>query len=392
MIQQKSKSKRRWFAQVFIFFALLLLVLFLYKPHLLTAIRYNLANVNDYTIFANRFLERGTPQPWVNAPQYNQRQPSAKLKSRLEGSKTTAFLVIQHGKIVFESYARGSNAEQISNSFSMAKTVVGLMVGMALEEGKIISLEQPVHDFLPDFVGQGREKIKIIDLLTMRSGLNWDESYYNPLSVTTEAYYGNNLPKLVSSLTPIHPPGTHFYYSSGDTELLGLVLQKATGQNLSAYASSHLWKPLGATHDASWSLDHEGGVEKAFCCLNATARDFARLGQLVLQKGNWNGQRLISSRYLERATAPTFAPDSKSNYGYQIWMRYLNGKHLQPSPAPGTRANPKLERVAFFHGILGQFIWILPSSDAVVVRLGEQDGPNLPQLCLDVAWDVLGNE
>ncbi len=385
----KQKSKPRWLARVLICVVLLLLILVLYKPHLLTTLRYNLANINDYTIFANRSLERGTPQPWIKSANYNQKQPSTKLRSRLVGSQTTAFLVIQHGKIVFESYPGGSNAEQISNSFSMAKTVVGLMIGMALEEGKIKSLEQPIHDFLPDFVGQGREKIKIIDLLTMRSGLNWDESYYNPLSVTTEAYYGNNLPKLVSSLTPIHPPGQHFYYSSGDTELLGLVLQKATHQTLSAYVSSHLWKPLGATHDASWSLDHQGGVEKAFCCLNATARDFARLGQLLLQKGNWNGARLISSRYLEQATVPTFASDSKSNYGYQIWMRYLSGTQLQPSPAAGMRVNPSLERIAFFHGILGQFIWILPSSDAVVVRLGEQDGPNLPQLCLDAAWEVL---
>src|SRR5205823_14886354 len=176
---------------------------------------------------------------------------------------------------------------------SMAKSITGLLIGAALKEGKIKSLQEPVGNYLYEFTSGDKAKVKIIDLLTMSSGSNWDESYGNPLSVTTELYYGHDAYKTATGVAIVQPPGTLHRYKSGDTQLLGLVLEKATGKSMSAYAAEKLWQPMGAEHAALWSTDHIGGTEKAYCCFNSNARDFARLGQLMLDSGRWQGNEII---------------------------------------------------------------------------------------------------
>lgn len=193
----------------------------------------------------------------------------------------------------------------------------------------------------------------------MSSGLSWDESYSSLFSLTTKGYYGNNLPQLVLNQTAVKEPGKLFEYRSGDTQLLSLIIEKATGKTLSDYASEKIWTKVGAEHDALWCLDRKDGVEKAFCCFNTNARDFARFGQLVLNGGKWNGEQIVPANYLNEALAPAtylFDPETKKNvdfYGYQWWIINIDGK-----------------KVWYARGLLGQYIFVIPDLNAVVVRLG----------------------
>ncbi len=342
---------------------LLIVIIFIAsQPYLQKALIHQQADIDDYKIFANRPVKTGTYQPWKIAADYNKKPVRDSLLTAIEGYETVAFLVIQNGEIRHEQYWDGYGPTSLSNSFSMAKSIVSLLVGMAIDEGKIKNVDQYVSDFLPEFKGGKNGWLTIKHLLTMSSGLNWNESYSNPFSVTTKAYYGNSLRDLVLNLKVEEDPGITNRYLSGNTQLLAFVLEKATGKPLSEYASEKLWKPLGAHYDALWSLDKEGGEEKAYCCFNSNAQDFARLGQLVLNRGRWNGRQLISEKYMSAAISRAAylndeAGDPVNYYGYQFWV--VEYKDL---------------RITYFRGILGQYIFIIPEKNAVVVRLGKVRG------------------
>lgn len=337
------------------------------KTYFYKALRYNFAGVDDYQLFENRVLHKSTqPQPWLISRDFNKKPLSDKLQHKLDSLKTFAFLVIKNDSVVYESYSDGYSASSFSNSFSMAKTVVSMLIGAAITDGKIKNIDQAVGDFLPDFNSEGKEKIRIKHLLTMSSGLNWDESYASPFSMTTEAYYGSDLPKLMSSLKTIEEPGKEFKYLSGNTQLLALVLEKATGKHLAEYAEAKLWQPLGAENDALWSLDKKDGTEKAYCCLNSNARDFARLGKLYLQKGNWNGTQIIDSNYVAESLKPANLINPTDGkpldfYGLQWWLI----------------PNVSNTKAFYARGILGQFIIVVPEHDMIIVRLGNMKGAKI---------------
>lgn len=323
------------------------------------ALWYFTADIDDYKIFENRIITAGNYKPLPVAANYNKKEIPPQLTKTLESIETVSFLVLKNDSIIYERYWHGYTDTSISNSFSMAKTIVSMLTGIALTEGKIKSLDQPVSDFLPEFKEGEKATITIKHLLTMTSGLNWEETYISPISHTTEAYYGNDLQKAISKLKVIHKPGSLFSYKSGDTQILAFALEKAIGKNISEYVSEKLWKPIGAKYDAIWSLDNEKGMEKAYCCFNATARDFARLGLLYLNKGNWNGTEIVPVEYVNASISPILTRNVEGNltdyYGYGWW--------LMP------------ERKAFYaRGILGQYIIILPEQDLVIVRLGKKRG------------------
>jgi CubicO group peptidase (beta-lactamase class C family) len=401
-------SQGRWLPVALGFVAALTLIgiVLLRAPHLIPTFVYQFADVDDANIFANRTVEperlgseslgseslkSGQSQPWRIADHGN-KAPSPDLIREIERHKTLAYLVVQNGTIVYERYWNGFDQGSISNSFSMAKSIVGLLIGCALSDGSIRSLEQPVGDFLPEFKLGAKAKIRVLDVLTMASGLDWNENYINPFSQTAELYYGDHLRAQVTNLAVQRQAGMSFAYSSADTQILGLVLEAATGQRLSDYASQKLWKPLGAQHPALWSLDRKDGTEKAYCCFHATARDFARLGQLVLQHGRWNDRQIIAPDYIDRATTSSFEtvrdadlilknapgfPALLSGYGYQFWLTQ-------------TRRYPS-QRLPTFAGHLGQFIFVVPAQNAVVVRLGlleDSQGRDVAAY-VDAAFQVL---
>lgn len=331
---------------------------FIYK-----ALLYNYAGINDYEIFDNNTVESGNPQPLPVSVNYNKIKLSDSLSQFLVSLQTISFLAVQNDSILYEQYWDGYSDSSLSGSFSVAKSFVGTLIGIAIQEGKIKSLDESVGNFLPEFNNGEKAKVTIRDLMTMSSGSNWDESYSSPFSVTTKLYYGTDVYKIATSVEIVKTPGTEWRYKSGDTQLLGLVLEKATGKSLSEYASEKLWKPMGAEHAALWSTDRKGGSEKAYCCFNSNARDFSRLGLLYLHKGNWKGRQILDTSFVNLFTSPLSIKDEEGNvanyYGYQWWIL------------------PDRKGVYYARGILGQYIIVIPQRDAVLVRLGKSRGKEI---------------
>ena len=334
------------------------------KEYVYKAIYYNLADIDDNKIFEQREVKAPqTPEPWSVAAKYNKLTSSKELERLHKNLSSVAFLIVKDDSLLYERYWDGYSEESLSNSFSVAKSIVSMLVGIAIKEGKIKSVEQPVGDFLPEFREGDKAKIRIKHLLWMSSGLNWDESYLNPFSMTTESYYGTNLKKVIDRLEAVEEPGRQFSYKSGDTQVLGFVLKAATGKSLSELAEEKLWKPLGAAHDAEWSIDKPNGIEKAYCCFFSNARDFARLGQLYLHNGVWNGDTIVPPAYVEASLTPNGLQKASDGskvdfYGYQWW--------LMP--------DYKGQEIFYARGILGQYIIVIPEKDIVIVRLGKERG------------------
>jgi len=325
--------------------------------------------IDQYTIFENRVVKAEDPNPWDFAPDVENKQIPREFEADFAKYKTVGFVVVQHNRIIFEQYWKNYSPLSLSNSFSMAKSVISLLIGCAIDDGKIKNVNQPVSDFLPQWTSYDGKVLTIKDLLTMSAGVEWDESYSSLFSKTTQAYYGNDLWKLTLTEKLIEKPGVRFNYQSGVTQILAFIVQKATGKNIADYASEKLWTPIQAEEDAQWSLDHKSGMEKAYCCLNSNARDFARLGQLILNKGMWNGQQVVDSNYIKEATTPAtwlkYTPSVKGEtkassvpctfYGYQFWI-----------------ANYRGVKISYMRGMLGQYIIAIPALDAVIVRLGKE--------------------
>jgi CubicO group peptidase (beta-lactamase class C family) len=320
--------------------------------------------IYDLDVFPYATLHTGEKDEFALAPEYNKRKLSAADRAYLEKLETRSFIVIKNDSILFEEYWDPHDENVVSNSFSIAKTLVALLVGIAVEEGHIKSLDDPVARYIPEFKNAGREVITIRHLLTMSSGLDWEESGKNPLSDNAESYYGEDLYGHVTRQKLISTPGKVFKYQSGNSQLLGFIVEKATGQDLTRYAEEKIWKKIGVKHDAYWSLDREGGAEKAFCCLYATARDFARIGQVILHEGKYGEEQIIPLWFYHEMIAPA-ALDTEdgiknTRYGLHIW----------------TYAS-SMGQVNYCRGISGQYIITVPKENLLIVRIGEKRSKNV---------------
>lgn len=331
--------------------------------YLFKAVVYNYADIDDYRLFQNDTVKNSIPQPWPVSKRYNTICPDVQLQRQLDSIRTVALVVIKNDSVCFEAYQDGYGSASHSNSFSCAKSIVSILVGIAAGEGHIRSLDDPVGRYFTDFSHPEIGNVTIRQLLMMSSNSNWDESYSGLFSMTTRGYYGTDLSGLIRSLKLMGKPGAQFSYRSGDTQLLALVLQAATRKSLSDYAGEKLWQPIGAEHPALWSLDHKGGIEKAYCCFNSNARDFARLGDLYLHGGNWKGKQLVPEEYVQTSLQPVGLPDESGRitdyYGYQWWLL------------------PERGNIFYARGINGQWIICIPEEHMVIVRLGHLRGKKM---------------
>lgn len=333
-----------------------LLIVFSGKTYIYKTLIYTYVGIDDLDLFHHRTVAVAEPQPWPVSANYNRYELPDSLRVYMDKMETVAFVIIHEDSLFYEKYSEGYGDSSLTNSFSMAKSIVSVLTGFALQEGKIQSIEQKVSDFIPEYKEGRRSALTVRHLLQMSAGLRWDEAYESLFSVTTEAYYGTDLHGLLMKEELVTDPGTEFNYQSGATQLLAFVLQKATRKNISEYASEKLWKPLGAEHAAEWSLDHKDGVEKAYCCFYSNARDFARIGSLFMHQGNWKGKQLLDSGWVRQSTTPTGLKDfatgkPDSSYGLLWWI------------------GPDYY---YCRGILGQYIVVLPESNTVFVRLGHK--------------------
>nr|WP_317632065.1 serine hydrolase [uncultured Flavobacterium sp.] len=314
------------------------------------------AFLDDFKYFDNRVVEKGKAQPWPMSIDYNTVEETSELLEAHQKLKTVAYLIIKDDSIWHESYFDNYGKDSKTNSFSIAKSITSAALGKAIQEKYIKSLDQKVTDYFPEIKGEFAKDLTVGDLSKMSSGMEWDERYSAPTSVTTKAYFYNHLREMMVNIPIVTAPGKKFEYQSGDTELLAMIIEKATAQKLSNYVSDKFWKPMGAEHEALWQIDSDlSGLEKAYCCFASNARDFARFGKLYKDFGKWNGEQILDSSFVAKSIQPAFIDSPE--YGYGWWLHtYLNKKMF------------------YMRGHLGQFVIVIPEDNLIIVRLGHIKG------------------
>lgn len=308
-----------------------------------------------------------TALPTATAP------PSANLDAALETVATyaaernsTGLIVSHRGNLVLERYWQGYGETSPFNAMSMTKTIVGLLIGQAIAEGAIPSLDEPAATYLPEWQNDSRASITLRDLIYMQSGLRNERSTTRITSDLVHLYIGSDVERTALTIPSLRPPGEVFDYNNVNTQVLAIVLQRATGISFDQYLSTRLWQPLGAK-DASMWRDRPRGMEKTFCCLFATARDWARIGQLLLDRGRFGETQIIPSAWIEEMLTPS---PLESSFGKHIWVKARTPDH----PNVDTTATAAYADPQAFHldGRGVQRVFILPTYDLVVVRMGEQ--------------------
>lgn len=283
------------------------------------------------------------------------------LSRFLTETRTTGLLVLHRGKIVSEQYFQAADRHARMTSWSMAKSVVATLVGQALAEGKIRSLDDQVKQYVPALAGKAYGEARIRDLLNMASGVQFDETYDNKFSDINRLFYkvfllGEPIDDAAANYPAEVAPGTRFKYVSTDTQILARVLRAAVGENLSTYSARKLWHPLGVESTILWNLDRPDGVELAYCCLNMPLRDYARLGQLYLQDGRWQGQPLLPKGWVKQATTPDKpwlqpgGPRKDRGYAMQWWVPQGYDQEFMAQ------------------GVWGQMLWVSQKDEVVIVK------------------------
>ncbi|MEM7661952.1 MAG: serine hydrolase [Pseudomonadota bacterium] len=294
------------------------------------------------------------------------------MEAYLENNRTSALVILQDGKIRYEAYGLDFSESGRWTSFSVAKSLTSTLVGAAIKDGHIGSLDDKVSDYISGLSGSAYDDVTIEQLLTMSSGVAWDEDYEDPTSDVAKfnshvADDGlSNLVSYMKDLPRAHPPGEVWNYSTGETNMIGVLVQEATGRPLSEYMSEKIWQPYGMQQDASWLLNDDG-TEISGCCIQAAARDFARFGQFILDGAAIDGESIVPEGWLENATTARIRySESDEGYGYQWWTF-----------DDGTFAA---------YGIFGQAIFIDPERQLVIASssswksaLGRRDGEDPAQ-------------
>lgn len=307
---------------------------------------------------------------------YNYKSTSytiGEAESFFEETDTTSFLILKEGKIVYEKYFNDYSRDSINTSFSVAKSFVSFLVGKAIEDGYIKSIEEPITNYLPELKSDGYEEVRIEHLLMMSSGIRYKEG---PLLFGDDAktYYSPNLRRLALEETELlDRPGESFLYNNYHPLLLGIILERSTQRTVSEYLEETLWKPLGMEYPASWSIDsHKHGFEKMESGLNARAIDYVRFGKLYLNQGNWYGEQIISSEWVRESTEWQELGND-SYYGDTEWEFFHRDQGYYRYMWLGYKRED--DGYDFFaHGKYGQVIYVSPAYNAVIVRTGKTNG------------------
>lgn len=351
-------------------FSLLILALFLFilsfqSCHIGRMIRYYKADIDDHKIFPYTevntgektfYFKDGTNSKYakrIDTLTVVRKNGKISIKEALDKqSETTAYLIIKNDSIISENYFEGYKRDSISNIFSVSKSVTSLLLGIAIDEGIIESVNDPITKYIPELSEANNKfnKLTLEHLLNMRSGLKFDETYSSPFDEVSKLYYGKNQIKQIKKMKFEHEPGTVHNYQSVCTTLLGIAIERVTNKELGKYLEEKIWKPLQMENPATWSVDdNKRRNTKAFCCLNTTVIDLAKIARLYLNKGQFNGQQIVSKQWIEKSVIGNTNNDC---YQYQ-WYSNECGEDF------------------YALGILGQIVFVSPKEKIIIVRLGK---------------------
>jgi len=307
-------------------------------------------SIDDAEEFPFRAVPNLHPEPWKKSTAYNTNVLSETVLKELKKTRASSLVIIRNNELLHEQYWKDHQPSSLMNSFSMAKGILSLLTGCAIDDGFLESEDQLLSSVFPSYKNSRYGQfLTFRHLMTMQAGLDWKEEYHHPFAENSKQYFIEDLAEQAFGIEVKEMPGQKYEYQSVAAQLLGLALKKATGKEPASYLSEKLWKPLGMEFPAKWSTD-EKGMEKAFCCIHATPRDFAKIGQLLLQNGNWNGKQLISKQYCEKLLTPTEVNDA---FCFTIWAD-----------------DESKVKCRFFYGFLGQFIIMIPEKNMVIVKTG----------------------
>ncbi|MFN2237671.1 MAG: serine hydrolase domain-containing protein [Anaerolineales bacterium] len=349
----------------------------------------NAVDITDYKVFPEREIQNSPPafhflysgnddaMPVLNESVVAYAKTGESMDQFLERNATVAFLVLKNDRVLYERYYNGYSRASICTSFSTVKSFVSALIGIALHEKLIAGLDDAVSKYLPELTSPHWSAITIRHLVSMSSGLKYKAGSFFPWSDEPRTYYALDLRSLASEAKKLESPGQHFHYNNYNLILLGMLLERVTGENVSTYLQERIWKPLGMEFPASWSLDsQQNGMEKMESGLNARAIDFAKFGHLYLRQGNWDGKQVIPESWVAESTIVD--PDAKwTNYKYLWWIPHSGKGRFMAV------------------GNLGQFIYIAPDKDCMILRFG-RGKPNTVILAGNYgeagAFDLYGDE
>ncbi len=336
------------------------------------------SDIGDYQKFPKQEIRR--PEKAVPFPENKERpfatqvlsrwdNPARNLEELLRESGTTAFIVIRNDSILYENYFNGYNRQSVNTSFSVAKSITSLLIGIAIDEGAINSAGDPITDYLPELKEKDArfEKITIDHLLDMRSGLKFRDNDM-PWGDRARAYYSPRLRKRLMNLKIENEPGLKFEYNTYHPQLLGLILERTTGMNPAKYLEEKIWLKLGMEFDASWSMDSKrSAMIKMESGINCRAVDLAKIGKIILEEGRYNGQRIVSETWVKKLMdyneTNRFPGDKLVHYESAWWT-------LEPYQ--------QYRHAVYADGHLGQFLFVFPEENAIILRMGKKMGKETP--------------
>lgn len=355
----------------------------IYSPeYMMRIISWGESDINDVTRFPYRELKRDGDvfyfeeiidediNQWDFNYSYNGVEKVKNFNDFLSDSGTTGFIIIRDDKVIYEEYFNGYKRDSLNTSFSMAKSIDSLLIGCAIDDGFINSEKDSISIYIEEFKGTDFEEITIEDLLKMNAGIQYEEGMLW-MGDDAKTYYMPDLRKLALEGTKVlEEPNNKFHYNNYHPLLLGIILERATNMHVADYFSERIWSKLGAEFDASWSLDSEkSGFEKMESGINATSIDFAKLGRLVINMGMWNDDRLIAEEWIKKSTVVEDNEDIYYDKGPWLEKYNLNYKYMWYS-----QKNSKGTLDYFAAGKYGQFLYISPENNMIIVRNGKSEG------------------
>ncbi len=312
------------------------------------------------------------PRPIAKRYSWLGRRPG--IEAFLKRTTTLGFVVLHRGEIVHESYDLGADEESLLTSWSVAKSYLSALIGIAVEEGQIKSVNDLVTDYLPQLADSGYQGVEIRHLLQMMSGVAFDEDYDRLFSDINLMFMrgfllGTGISEYPEGLESERPPGTRFHYISVDSQVLGMLLSKATGRTLSELLQEKIWQPLGMEGDAYWITDRAAppAIEYGFCCLNARLRDYARFGQLFLDRGFHEGRAVVPASWVKQSTVPDREDLKLHDHYGQGWDLGYQYQWWVPDGDEG-------EFTAI--GVWGEYIYVNRARQVVIAKFSADPGFN----------------